>query len=70
MSGGPNSIRSPPRTPRRLPHPKPGTFSIWGMINNQGDKASQKLIIPILVDFIIFDVVQLNFKRFRIRVGQ
>jgi hypothetical protein len=38
-----------------VPHPKPGTFGIWGMINNQGDRASQKLTIPILVDFIILN---------------
>ena len=53
MSGGPNNVRSPPRTPNRVPHPKPGTPSIWSMIKNQGDNASQKLSIPILGDFIM-----------------
>ena len=51
--GGPNKIKVPPRNPRIVPQPKPGILIICSTVKNQGDKASQKLIFPGIVDFII-----------------
>ena len=51
--GGANMMRIPPRIPSREPHPKPGSPSIWTTPKIQGDKARQKLIFPMILDFIL-----------------
>ena len=51
--GGANNIRIPARIPKIEPHPKPGSLTICVPTESQGDKASQKLILPITSDFIL-----------------
>jgi hypothetical protein len=53
ITGVPNTIRSPPRPPKREPQPKPGILSNCGMAKTQGDRASQKLNFPNSNDFIV-----------------
>ena len=51
--GGPSSVRIPPRDPMGEPHPKPGMQSIAGTRKNQGIRASQKLVLPNLSEFVM-----------------
>jgi len=61
MKGGPNIMRIPPRSPRTVPHPKPGTSSISATIKNQGNTARPKLSLPILLDFILLYSLLFNW---------
>jgi hypothetical protein len=52
-TGGANIIRIPARSPKTEPHPKPGSLTNCVPAESQGDTASQKLIFPIILDFIL-----------------
>jgi hypothetical protein len=51
-TGGANIIKTPARSPKIEPHPKPGSLTNCAPAESQGDTASQKLIFPIILDFI------------------
>jgi hypothetical protein len=51
--GAPARKRIPARNPPGVPQPKPAMPIHPGRIRNQGDRATQKLILPILSDFIL-----------------
>jgi len=52
-TGGANNIRIPARIPRGEPHPKPGIPTNCAPAASQGEMASQKLNLPIKIDFIL-----------------
>jgi len=52
-TGGANIIRTPARSPKREPHPEPGSLTNCVPAESQDDTASQKLIFPIILDFIL-----------------
>ena len=52
-TGGANIIRIPARIPKGEPHPKPGSPANCAPAASQGEMASQKLIFPIILDFIL-----------------
>ena len=54
--GAPATKRIPARNPPGVPQPKPAMPIHPGKIKNQGDRAIQKLILPILSDFILMDL--------------
>ncbi len=51
--GTPTIQRIPARNPPGVPQPKPGIPIHPGRMKNQGDKASQKLIFPNVVECIL-----------------
>jgi hypothetical protein len=51
--GAPATKRIPARNPPGVPQPKPAMPIHPGRIRNQGDRAIQKLILPIISDFIL-----------------
>jgi hypothetical protein len=59
--GGANIIRTPARSPKREPHPKPGSPTNCAPAESQGETASQKLIFPIKIDFILFLFLSENY---------
>jgi len=48
-NGGAAIRRTPTRNPSGEPHPKPGSPPISHRINAQGDRANQKLVLPIFM---------------------
>jgi hypothetical protein len=52
-TGGANNIRIPARIPKGDPQPKPGSFTNCVPAASQGERASQKLILPIIPVFIL-----------------
>ena len=62
IRGGENTIMIPARDARMEPQPKPGILNIPDTTKNQGDKANQKLIFPILVGFILLSSFAITLK--------
>jgi len=52
--GTPTIKRIPARNPAGEPQPKPGMPIYPGRIKNQGDKASQKLVLPNLLAYFMW----------------
>jgi hypothetical protein len=59
--GGANIIRTPARSPKREPHPKSGSPTNCAPAESLDDTASQKLIFPIKIDFILFLFLSENY---------
>jgi hypothetical protein len=51
--GAPTTKRIPARNPPGVPQPKPAMPIHPGRIKNHGDIVIQKLIFPIILDFIL-----------------